>query len=83
MGLESQIREIETAINSLLGHLRPGCPASQRASLERMIAKKQSTLRRLQHKHLGLVRETTDEELAEARERLAQRQAIPGQRAEG
>ena len=55
--LEAQIRDTEAAIAALLQHLRPGCPPAQRVTIERLVAKKQSTLRRLQNKHLGLVRE--------------------------
>ncbi|MGQ0465694.1 MAG: hypothetical protein ACT4QG_10290 [Sporichthyaceae bacterium] len=55
--VEAQIREIEAAMEQLLARLKPGIPNQQRVSLERMIAKKQSTLRRLQGRHSALVRQ--------------------------
>lgn len=64
--VEAQIRDAEAAIASLLKHLRPGCPPAQRVTIERMVAKKQTTLRKLRNKHIGLVRDSADE--------------IPGQR---
>jgi hypothetical protein len=66
--LEAQIREVEDAITALLKNLRPGCPPAQRVSIERMVAKKQTTLRRLRDRHLGLTRQRGDE--------------VPGPRAE-